>query len=221
PGVLHAHGLELVPLTLEVGDYVLSPDLVVERKALADLKSSLLSGRLRAQAAAMSEHYATPVLLIEFAADSAFVFQGAPEFADDARSGGGGGASVAARLVLLVLQFPRLRLLWSRSPRATAELFALLKAVREEPDPVKAALVGLPDAAEGAVLYNAAALDLLRQVPGLAEANVRALARAGGSLRGLARMSELDMARAVQSTTVAKKVRRFLDADCVSVLARA
>ena len=38
-------GFELVPVTLEVGDYVLSPALVVERKALPDLHSSLASGR--------------------------------------------------------------------------------------------------------------------------------------------------------------------------------
>jgi hypothetical protein len=38
-------GFELVPVTLEVGDYVLSPDLVVERKALPDLHASLASGR--------------------------------------------------------------------------------------------------------------------------------------------------------------------------------
>lgn len=31
---------------LQVGDYVLSPDIVVERKALADLFASLGSGRL-------------------------------------------------------------------------------------------------------------------------------------------------------------------------------
>lgn len=33
-------------MLLQVGDYVLSPDIVVERKALPDLFSSLGSGRL-------------------------------------------------------------------------------------------------------------------------------------------------------------------------------
>lgn len=36
------------------------------------------------------------------------------------------------------------RLLWSRSPHATAELFAALKAAQDEPDPATAALVGVP-----------------------------------------------------------------------------
>eukprot|EP00959_Pyramimonas_sp_CCMP1952_P259634 5428580-Pyramimonas_sp.AAC.1 len=46
PAVLHAAGLELSPMTLEVGDYVLSPEICVERKAVPDLISSLNSGRL-------------------------------------------------------------------------------------------------------------------------------------------------------------------------------
>ena len=32
-------------MTLEVGDYVLSPEMVVERKSLSDLFGSLNSGR--------------------------------------------------------------------------------------------------------------------------------------------------------------------------------
>ncbi len=38
-------GFDLVPLTLEVGDYVLSPTMCVERKAVPDLIQSLASGR--------------------------------------------------------------------------------------------------------------------------------------------------------------------------------
>ena len=39
-------GLEVVPLTLEVGDYVLSPNICCERKSISDLRGSLASGRL-------------------------------------------------------------------------------------------------------------------------------------------------------------------------------
>lgn len=67
--------LELVPITLEVGDYVLSPELCVERKSIADLRGSLASGRLYHQAEAMTKHYKTPLLLIEFEGDKAFALQ--------------------------------------------------------------------------------------------------------------------------------------------------
>lgn len=46
---LHAlcppQGFDLVPVTLEVGDFVLSPTMAVERKAVPDLLQSLASGR--------------------------------------------------------------------------------------------------------------------------------------------------------------------------------
>ncbi len=44
--------------------------------------------------------------------------------------------SLMGRIALLVLHFPRLRLIWSRSLHATADMFQQLKGNQEEPDPV-------------------------------------------------------------------------------------
>lgn len=52
--------------------------------------------------------------------------------------------NVMSKLSLLVLHFPRLRILWSRSLHATAEIFASLKANQDEPDETKAVRVGVP-----------------------------------------------------------------------------
>ena len=46
PSLLHASGLLVIPATLTVGDYVLTPDICVERKSIPDLVSSFSSGRL-------------------------------------------------------------------------------------------------------------------------------------------------------------------------------
>lgn len=46
PSILHASRLQLIPTTLTVADYVLSPDICVERKSIPDLVSSFNSGRL-------------------------------------------------------------------------------------------------------------------------------------------------------------------------------
>ncbi|KIH43517.1 ERCC4 domain protein, partial [Ancylostoma duodenale] len=46
PTVLYKKGYDVVAVTLEVGDYVLSPGIAVERKALDDLTQSLQSGRV-------------------------------------------------------------------------------------------------------------------------------------------------------------------------------
>ena len=46
PSFLHEKGLKLDPVTLTVGDFVLTPHICVERKSVSDLFSSLNSGRL-------------------------------------------------------------------------------------------------------------------------------------------------------------------------------
>ncbi len=52
------------------------------------------------------------------------------------------GTTLGSKLVLLTLHFPRLRLLWSRSLHATADLFRALKEGRDEPDALAAAAIG-------------------------------------------------------------------------------
>ncbi len=49
PPMLHQRGIDIEPVTLEVGDYLLSDDLCIERKSLSDLIGSLNSGRLYTQ----------------------------------------------------------------------------------------------------------------------------------------------------------------------------
>jgi ERCC4 domain len=48
PNLLHAANLHIIPATLVVGDYILTPDMCVERKSIPDLLSSFNSGRLSA-----------------------------------------------------------------------------------------------------------------------------------------------------------------------------
>ncbi len=91
-------------MTLEVGDYVLSPQLVVERKSLPDLVASLASGRLYHQAEVMCRHYARPLLLIEFDPDRQFGLQSPAELGDDIDP-----KNIISKLTLLTTHFPKLR----------------------------------------------------------------------------------------------------------------
>ncbi|GJR11587.1 DNA repair endonuclease UVH1 [Tanacetum coccineum] len=75
PNVLHQKGMNIIPVTLEVGDYILSPTICVERKSIQDLFNSFASGRLYHQVEMMSRYYQIPVLLIEFSQDKSFSFQ--------------------------------------------------------------------------------------------------------------------------------------------------
>lgn len=71
--------LALLPFVSQVGDYILSPEMCVERKSISDLKGSFISGRLYHQAEAMSRNYKTPILLIEFERDKAFALHSVSE----------------------------------------------------------------------------------------------------------------------------------------------
>uniref|UniRef100_A0A2N9HVS1 ERCC4 domain-containing protein n=1 Tax=Fagus sylvatica TaxID=28930 RepID=A0A2N9HVS1_FAGSY len=166
PNVLHQRGMRIIPITLEVGDYILSPLICIERKSIQDLFMSFTSGRLYHQVETMVRYYRIPVLLIEFSQDKSFSFQSASDIGDDVTPN-----SVISKLSLLVLHFPRLRIIWSRSLHATAEIFASLKANQDEPDETKAIRVGVPSE-EGIVEddvraenYNTSAVEFLRRLP--------------------------------------------------------
>ncbi|EAS30298.2 DNA repair protein (rad1) [Coccidioides immitis RS] len=160
--LLHGHSMVLVPCQLTVGDYILSPDICVERKSIRDLISSLKTGRLYNQAETMLQYYKTPVLLIEFdqnksftfdaftssTAPSAFVADNPTSFSAPSFSSGNiinptNPRSTQHLLVLLTLAFPRLKVIWSSSPHQTAEIFTELKKNDPEPDPIRAVQIGL------------------------------------------------------------------------------
>ncbi|KAF8363137.1 xpf-1 [Pristionchus pacificus] len=131
PTVIYKKGYDVVAATLEVGDYVLTPDTVVERKALDDLTQSLQSGRVFKQTEQMLRHYDKVVLLIESGVkfDSRIVnggpFQG--ELSRHCRE-------IRMQLCMLVRKFPRMRIIWSSDPDNSAEFFTELKMNKPDPD---------------------------------------------------------------------------------------
>ncbi|KAI2040934.1 DNA repair protein RAD16 [Ophidiomyces ophidiicola] len=160
--LLHGHSMVLVPCQLTIGDYILTPDICVERKSVRDLISSLKNGRLYNQAETMLKHYKNPVLLIEFDQNKSFTFDAfvsstapgafvadnltsfsAPSFSSGNIINPTNPKSTQHLLVLLTLAFPRLKVIWSSSPHQTAEIFAELKKNSSEPDPIRAVQMGL------------------------------------------------------------------------------
>eukprot|EP00899_Mesostigma_viride_P022051 jgi/Mesvir1/302/Mv13626-RA.1 len=214
PAILNQQRIQVVPVTLEVGDYVLTPDICVERKSLSDLYSSFKSGRLYTQAEAMCKHYRTPVLLIEFSGDRSFALQSAADLTEDINS-----QALSSKLALLALHFPRLRLVWSRSQHATAEIFLSLKENSPEPDPKVAAAVGIPlesDVCEDPrdALHNEAAQDALRRLPGVTDHNFRLIMAKCGSLAQLAQMSEAQLQELLGGEKAGRALHSFLTARC-------
>ena len=63
--LLEGMGARIDLRSLKVGDYVVSDEVAVERKTVADFAASIVDRRLFSQARAMKEAYARPLLLIE------------------------------------------------------------------------------------------------------------------------------------------------------------
>ncbi|KAJ3298748.1 hypothetical protein HK104_010313 [Borealophlyctis nickersoniae] len=184
PSLLHARRMNLRPCTLEVGDYVLSPLMCVERKSISDLIQSLKSGRLYTQCEAMCLHYQLPVLLIEFDKDKAFSLSTAGEIRGEIS-----GWDVGSRLSLLVLTFPKLRIIWSSSSAATAEIFEDLKLNQDEPDMKDAMSVGVSNMDTIDSAYSITPSDVLRSLPGITSKNYRHVMSKATNLKELSEWS--------------------------------
>ena len=65
PDLLKAIGMGVEMKTLPVGDYIVAPETIVERKSIKDLMASVFDGRLYDQCARLKEHFANPIVLIE------------------------------------------------------------------------------------------------------------------------------------------------------------
>jgi DNA excision repair protein ERCC-4 len=115
PMVIFSKGFLVIPCTLEIGDYILSPRYAIERKSPSDLSQSLKSGRLFKQSMQLCSVYSKPLVLIEFQSLDSFGLRFSPFES--------GELDTPSRLVLLVLNFPKIGLLWSCSPQETVEMF--------------------------------------------------------------------------------------------------
>jgi DNA excision repair protein ERCC-4 len=200
PNILHQGGMRLAPVTLTVGDFVLSNVHCVERKSISDLFGSFASGRLYTQVEAMSKYYTCPCLLIEFDPNKSFCLQNSNELGIDIRMD-----SICSKIVLLVTHFPKLRILWSRTPQSTLNLFRDLKVNHEEVDVERAIEIGRneseeyllqPDNCDGEVdEINEAARDMLLQLPGVTVQSARRIMQECDSLAELSSLSRDELRR--------------------------
>lgn len=224
PSILHSYGFDVYPTHLVVGDYVLSPHLVVERKSIPDLIKSFQDGRLLTQCESMFRYYSYVVLLVEFEVGG-FTLDPASD------SPGAAAANMATikqaselrgKLALLLLTFPKLKVVWSSSPRETARIFDELrggnaKAANKppwagEPDPDIAAAYGTSSIGDATIgRQNHMAIDFLRDIPGVTAKNFPLIIAKINSLYDLCKMSQQDLADIV-GVEPARQIIGFLEA---------
>ncbi|KAI8149173.1 hypothetical protein BJV82DRAFT_209509 [Fennellomyces sp. T-0311] len=204
PPILYAEGLKIIPCTLQVGDYILSPNMCVERKSIADLISSFSSGRLYTQCENMCLHYQTPILLIEFDENKSFSLQSLSDMKSNVTM-----SDLSSKLVLLTLTFPKVKVIWSSSPHETAAVFDELKKTEEEPDVEKAALIGAESTDDVNNAYNMTPQDILRSLPGVTSKNYKVLMNAVDNLQELFGLSQDEIKKLIGEEP-ARKLHTFI-----------
>ncbi|XP_048408057.2 DNA repair endonuclease XPF isoform X2 [Stegostoma tigrinum] len=206
PSLIHRRGIDIEPVTLEVGDYILTPDICVERKSVSDLIGSLNKGRLYTQCVTMSRYYKRPVLLIEFDPNKPFSLNFRGSAHKDISIN-----DLTSKLTLLTLHFPRLRLLWCSSPHVAAELFEDLKRNRPEPDAAAAVAVsGDSEMVSESDRYNPGPQDFLLKMPGVSTKNCRALMNHVRSIAELVTLSQERLAEILGNANNAKQLWEFI-----------
>jgi DNA excision repair protein ERCC-4 len=213
PSLLHGRSMVIVPCMLTVGDYILSPNICVERKSIKDLISSFKDGRLYNQAETMLLHYKSPMLLIEFDQNKSFTLEPFADLSGSLNSVSATNASsdLQSKLVLLTLAFPKLRIIWSSSPYQTAEIFESLKTQEAEPDPIAAVRIGLEGGQKAEdQSFNREPQDMLRVVPGITGKNIKNLVVELRSLKEVANASVEELEPAV-GKEAGRQIHRFFN----------
>jgi DNA excision repair protein ERCC-4 len=219
PSLLHGRSMVIVPCMLTVGDYVLSPNIVVERKSVGDLISSFKDGRLYNQCETMFAHYKSPMLLIEFDQNKSFTLEPFADFSGSISSvspTNAGASDLQSKIVLLTLAFPKLRIIWSSSPYETAEIFERLKAQEDEPDPIAAVQAGLDRETMGAEeqAFNTEPQEMLAVVPGITPKNITNLTLETENIREVANMTVEELEPLV-GREAARQIHGFFNRDLI------
>ncbi|KAM5152047.1 DNA repair endonuclease XPF isoform 2-T2 [Mantella aurantiaca] len=209
PSLVHRRGIDIEPVTLEVGDYILTPDMCVERKSVSDLIGSLNNGRLYTQCVSMCRYYKRPILLIEFDPNKPFSLISRNSIHQEISVN-----DITSKLALLTLHFPRLRIFWCPSPYATAELFEELKQNRPQPDALTAmGITADSETVPESEKYSPGPQDFLLKMPGVNAKNCRAIMNHVKNITELTTLSLEKLTEILGNSNTAKQLHDFIHAS--------
>ncbi|KAL3237081.1 ssDNA endodeoxyribonuclease RAD1 [Nakaseomyces bracarensis] len=225
PGLLFRYGVRVVPCMLTVGDYIISPDICIERKSIADLIGSLQNNRLESQCRKMTRHYKYPTLLIEFDEGQSFslepfserrLFKSRDSSAVHPISNKLSQDEIQVKLSKLVMKFPGLRIMWCSSPLQSVNVILELKLGREQPDPNIAINLGMnrkKTASSKNVNDNEGSFRKLLSLPILSKIDYFNIRKKVKSFSKLKKMRLIDLQNIVGNETVAKHIYEFLQKE--------
>lgn len=104
----------------------------------------------------------------------------------------------------MTLHFPQLRLIWSPSPIATAQLFEELKQGHPEPDSSTALGLGIEETATDEDKFNPGIQKFLSNLPGVTNKNINLLLLKGKSLNYLLSLSQKEISDVIFNSSEAE-----------------
>ncbi|CEP63794.1 ssDNA endodeoxyribonuclease RAD1 LALA0_S09e02652g [Lachancea lanzarotensis] len=219
PGLLYRYGVRVIPCMLTVGDYIISPQICLERKSVPDLIGSFKNGRLDEQCKNMSKHYEYPTLLIEFDDIDSFSLEPFSErkfgsISSTAHPIGGKlmQDEIQMQLAQLVLKFPSLRILWSSSPLQTVNLILDLKQGREQPDPTTSVNIGLKTKASKERVTEDSSLKLkeLLGIPGFSNIDYYNVTKRVKNFKTLRKLNKVQLTDLVNDEDLADRILNYV-----------
>lgn len=200
PNLLYRLGVKVVPCMITVGDYIVTPKICVERKLIPDLIGSFKSGRLFQQCEQMFRHYELPTLLIEFDEAKSFslspfletrferVNPNNPEVTNLMQQ------NIQSKIMLLLIAFPKLKIIWLSSPYESAQILTELKVNQPEPDVGEAIDKGVNQSLVtqdgGVPVFNDDPIDFIQNIPGINTMNYHLVIQKVRSIEALVQLSK-------------------------------
>ncbi|OHT00897.1 ERCC4 domain containing protein [Tritrichomonas foetus] len=193
------NGFKVVPALITVGDYVLSDEIVIERKAYTDLVGSLKNGRLLQQLQRMKQFYPRPFLLIEFT-----------DVEYNSLSAKGKSSAIMNKLMTILYSFPDVKLIWARNNVEAGKTLNSLAQGTQPPTMSKALAMGsgvkdLRDIAR----EDSRQIKFLSSIPFLMSSHIEAIVTHCNSLKDLALMKR-DKMMSIMEPSIGLKLYSLL-----------
>ena len=186
PVALVQVGFKVIPALITVGDYVLSDEIVIERKAYSDLVGSLKSGRLLQQLQRMKSYYPKPMLLIEFSETEQFNLISAKDK----------NPVVMQKLMVILRCFPDIKVIWARNNLEAAKTLLEISNGKNPPDLTNALSVGIVD--KNSLQNSSRAVKFLSAIPFLTNEHINKITSNCKNLKKLVKMSREDLMKLLE-----------------------
>jgi Fanconi anemia group M protein len=181
---------------LEVGDYVLSDDIIVERKTAEDFLQSMIDGRLFSQLLSMSTNYSMPLMIIEGSMEELFTLRNIHRNA------------IVGALTSIMLNY-RTPILFSKDAKETAEIL-YITAKREQL--AKDKEIRLRTGRKGLTLKEAQQF-VVESLPMVGPTMAKSLLKHFGSVKAIFNASREELKQVENlGKKKASKIRKLIDA---------